>query len=265
MYSFTYLPKRGATARNILALSKINGTSVSPEIQALKDADLLDQACLPIALTKPQIGVVQQVLDWNGRGAVITNTALEARSVGLVSAAMRQPSTTLIIGTKLSLPHWEKLIEKVYPDDRMVRYTNKAEALGAKWILTTLTGFLKSKILSEITFDQCIIDDMGPMIGHHNRAEAVAGLVREIRSTLCLMSLEDQPKVLPTADLHSPKSGLTTNLINLANCLWHTTDMNDLFWNLDGSGGAYLRARGYLSVAPVDLFPTMGIFTALVR
>lgn len=264
MYSFAYLPKSGAVARNILAMSKLNGARVDTEIQSLTDQDLLDQTKLPYALTKAQIGVVQQVLDWNGRGAIVTNTATEARSMGLVSAAMRQPKSTLVICTKHNLPHWEKLIAATYPTDRMVQYTNKAEAEGAKWVLTTLTGLLKSRLLSEIIFDQCILDDVGPMTALTNRTDAVSGLVREIRSTICLLSLDDQPKATP-ADLYSPKSGLTASLVNLANGLWHTTDMHELFWSLDGSGGAYLRARGYLSVAPMDLFPAMGIFTALAR
>jgi hypothetical protein len=264
MYSFTYLPNTGAVARNLLALSKLNGSTVTPEIRLLKDQGLLDQSLLPDTLTGAQIGVVQQVLDWNGRGTIVTNTVPEARSLGLVSAALRQPGRILIVCKKANLADWEKLIGSSYPDDLLVRYTTKSAAQDAKWVLTTLTDLMKNKILSDLTFDQCINDDVAPMLNASIRSEGLAGLLREIRSTICLVSLEDQP-TYKISDLHSPKSQFTVGLTNVANMLWHTIDMTNLFWNLDGTGGAYLRTRGYLSVAPVDLFPTMGVFTALVR
>lgn len=264
MYSFTYLPKTGSVVRNLLTVAKLNGCHVDPEIRSLRDQGLLDQSCLPHALTGAQIGVIQQVLDWNGRSAIVTNTAPEARSLGLISAALREPSRVLIVCKKANLVDWEKLISTVYPDDLVVRYTTKAAAHDAKWVLTTLTELLKNKMLGDLVFDQCINDDVGPMMTASSRSDGLTGMLREIRSTICLVNLEDHP-TFKANDLHSPKSQFTVGLTNVANVMWNTIDMTNLFWNLDGTGGAYLRTRGYLSVSPVDLFPAMGIFTALVR
>lgn len=263
MYSNSYLPKTGAVARNIITAARISGATVSPEIKALKDENRLDSSLIPEALTSAQIGVIQQVLDWNGRGVIVSKNSTEARALGLISASLLEPKTVLVITTKTSLQDWQKQINSLYPQDTVVQYTTKSAAEGARWVLVTLTELLKSKMLSDFAFDVCINEDITPMFNLTNRSEGVAGVAREIRSMINLVAIDELK--CDANDLYSPKGTLSQGLANLVSQLWGTTKFTELMFNLDGTGGAYLRTRGYLSVAPMDLFPTMGVFTALLR
>lgn len=266
MYKFSHLPKSPALARNLMEISRFNGIRISQEVKDLAALGKLDPARLPTTLTDTQKGVVQRSLDLNGRGIILAKYAPEMRAVGLCCAALRNPKTILVVCSKNSISDWKTSIETMFPNEKVVRFTTKSSIEGVRWVLSTLTDLLTNKLLSDVSFDQCLIEDTKPMKPFGTRNEAIAGVMREIPATTVLVNLADMTPTVNKGDLDNPKSNVITEIATIAEMLWcQEHKFTEMIYNLDGSSGAYLRTRGYLSVSPIDILSMVGVISALVR
>lgn len=266
MYDFIYTKAKPSSARLLTKISRINGMKLSDDIKELAKIDLVDFSQLPFALDKPQERVIQQCVDWEGRGLVLSEEAAEQARLGFAIASIRESQRNLvIISEKRGRDSWISEISKFEDHGTIVRYPSNKISENTKWVFASFDEVKRSKIFKEHSFDQIFLLDVfvsSHMLWSDN--EFISGLFREHCSCLTILSPQWYEKDKGAESLRFGKPSSLTVVLQYYTTLNLTDKMHRFIHTVDGSSSSYLRTRGYLGTGLADLYPLLGIFTDLV-